>query len=363
MTILHRYLLRQNLLYLGVCLITCVGIYLLIDVFDRLDRLLEKGAHIQTIILYFTAKIPLIVSQILPASFFLALLIQFSFMHKDREITALESGGIPYYKLILFFLLYCIFWCGIQLSFSQGLGVVGERKSEAIWDNLGQQKEDKRETIISDVWFRKKQYIVHIEQINLQEDKGKEVSIYVLDHDFSQMKKIIEAEKFVVKENQWRLINTQVVEPQKFSLSYFTDKVLNIEQDLDVFRSLKDEESPEEMTLWKLGKTINMLKSAGSNVETLVTAWHMKLSYAFSILVLTIVGLVMTKIWHNIFWNLSIGVIFIFLFYSLHIFGGSLGEKGIVAPWVGGWLGQFIIGIPCLLILIWQTRSTRVTSL
>lgn len=362
MTILQRYLLRQNLLYLGICLLTCVGIYLLIDVFDRLDRLLEKGAQIQTIIFYFSAKIPLIISQILPASFFLTLLVQFSFMHKNREITALESGGIAYYKLILFFLLYSFFWCGIQLAFSQGLGVVGERKSEAIWDNLGQQEKN-RKTTITDVWFRNNQYIVHIKRMNLQKDRGNNVRIYVLNQDFSQLKKIIQAKEFVIKENQWKLMNTQVVKPQKFSCSHFTEKILNIEQDLGVFMTIKDEKSPEEMTLWKLDKTINMLKSAGSNVEALVTAWHMKLSYAFSILVLTFVGLVMTRMWHNIFWNLSIGVIFIFLFYSLHVLGGSLGKKGIVAPWIGGWLGQFIIGIPCLLILIWQTLSTRMTRL
>ena len=67
--VLSRYLIRQNLYLMAVCLAVGTSIYLLSDVFDRLDDFIRAELGVETILFYFIVKIPLIISQLMPAIF------------------------------------------------------------------------------------------------------------------------------------------------------------------------------------------------------------------------------------------------------------------------------------------------------
>ncbi len=348
MTILHRYLLIQSLYYLFLCLMTCIGIYLLVDVFDRLDNFLEDQAGLKTTLTYFLVKIPLIVSEILPAVFFLALLVQLSQMAKQRELIALEASGISYFRLVVFFVMYALLWCCLQLFFSQCLGVAGEAKSEHIWDNLGREQR-KQEGMIADVWFRQGSNLVHVDRIYPDKGRGRGVEIFRLQDDFKSLEEIIEAGGFQVIEGGWRLNEVKSFQPATFRTQHQKARTLPLDQKLDVFQ---DVENPEKMSLWRLGGVIERLQESGTNVEFLQTVWHMKISYAFSILVLTCIGLILARQRDNVFLNIAIGLGVIFVYYFLHVIGGTLGEKGIVPPYAGAWLANALVGGPAVFWLL-----------
>ncbi len=349
-TNLQRYLLGQNLLYLGLCLLTCTGIYLLIDIFERLDRFLEKGAEIDTIVLYFLVKIPLIISQILPAVLLLALLVQLSLMQRDNEIVALESGGIPYRKLILFFVIYAIIWSGIQFGFSQYLGVPGQAKSEEIWDNLDKKK-SKEEEVLKKIWIRKKNYMINMEKVWPKSQRASGVSVFRLNSDFTVIERVYLAESLYKQGSGWKLQGVELVDPQDFSVSTKKEDSLSLSLDLETLLTTKLYEDYEEMPFWQLSKRIEILRQSGSNVEPLVTAWHMKLSYAFTVVLMALIGIVVVRIVDNIYLNISLGLCVTFLFYHVYVLGGTLGEKGIVPSWFGAWLGHFLFGLPALFFL------------
>ncbi|MCF8104697.1 MAG: LptF/LptG family permease [Desulfohalobiaceae bacterium] len=356
MSTLNRYLLLQSLYYLLLCLVTCVGIYLLVDVFDRLDRFLEKQSAAGTIIAYFLFKIPLILSQILPAVFFLALLVQISQMGKQRELIALEASGISYSRVIVFFLIYALFWSGLQLFFSQFLGVAGETKSERIWDNLGKEQQT-GEKVVSDIWFRQGLRLVHVERIKIKEGRGDGIEIFRLQKDFKAVDTIVRARKFEVRDNDWRLFDVRIFEPMTFSQNQARQMSIPLDQDLDIFEVLKDAESPEKMSLWRLRQVIQKLKDSGANVDFLLTAWHMKIAYAFSILVLSCIGLIMGRQRDNAILNITYGLGVIFVYYFVHVIGGSLGENGVVPPYAGAWLANALIGIPAFFLLMRRLQT------
>lgn len=342
MTTLHRYLVRQNVFIVLVCLLTCLGIYLLVDVFDRMDNFMEKGAGIETTCVYFLVKIPLIISQILPAVFFLALLVQLNIMHRERETTALEAGGVQPSRLIVFFLCYALVWCGLQLFFSQFLGVHGERKSEAIWDSLGKDKAPGSQKAV-DVWFREGHALVHMQSLRPDQEKGTGITIYSLEESFGQVDKVIRAEGFHVRQGEWVLHAVRETDPQALTSSTADRHVVRFEQNLADFATVQDDDNPEKMSLWTLGTLIERLQDSGTNVQALVTAWHLKLSYAFSIAVLSVVSFSLASRTRSLFFSLSLGLMVLFGFYSLHVLGGTLGERGTLAPWVGAWLGNGLV--------------------
>lgn len=354
MTTLHRYLLLQSLYYLFLCLMTCIGIYLLVDVFDRLDNFLEDQAGLKTTLTYFLVKIPLIVSEILPAVFFLALLVQLSQMSRQRELIALESSGISYFRLVVFFVIYALCWCCVQFFFSQWLGVAGEAKSEQIWDHLGR-KTVQHERVISDVWFRQGNKLVHVDRLYPDKGRGRGIEIFQLQDGFTRIEAFVEAGRFEVKPQGWRLYAVKRFQPSTFSTQHQKTWTLPVKQRLDVFEDVKN---PEKMPLWRLGGVIERLQASGTNVEFLRTAWHSKIAYAFSILVLACIGLILARQRDNIFLNIAIGLGVIFVYFFIHVIGGTLGENGIVPPYAGAWLANALVGGPAVFQLV-RTELTK----
>jgi lipopolysaccharide export system permease protein len=43
----------------------------------------------------------------------------------------------------------------------------------------------------------------------------------------------------------------------------------------------------------------------------------------------------------------------------VHVMGGAMGENGILAPWLGAWLGNMLMGGMALLRLLWIYRPVH----
>ncbi len=71
-----------------------VLLYIIIDLFDRLDILLRHDATVAAAARYFLFKIPLMLTQITPPAVITAALLTFGLMGRRNEIIALRAGGV-----------------------------------------------------------------------------------------------------------------------------------------------------------------------------------------------------------------------------------------------------------------------------
>ena len=94
MSLLFRYLTKNNAMILLPTLAVGIGLYVLTDLFERLDNFIEAGLSVGMVLTYFVVKMPLVISQILPVIFLLSTVIQLCIMARSRELTALQAGGI-----------------------------------------------------------------------------------------------------------------------------------------------------------------------------------------------------------------------------------------------------------------------------
>src|SRR3989339_1358889 len=100
MTIIHKYIIREVLKYLAIVLIMVVGIYIVVDFFEKIDDFLEAGLPFSKALIFFAYKTPFIIAQITPVGLLLAVLIVFGLMNKNNEIIALKSAGVSVYHLL-----------------------------------------------------------------------------------------------------------------------------------------------------------------------------------------------------------------------------------------------------------------------
>jgi len=356
MTLLQRHLLRQNLALLVSCLGLGLGIYLLADIFDRLDDFLEADVAGGTILTYFVVKLPLIVSQILPAVLLLALVLQLGLMVKSREMVALQAGGIAFSRLARFFVVYSLAFSFLQLGFSQLVGVYGEQMAGRIW------KEDVRKTqmdrrVLHNVWFKEGRHVVKLDSTMPSRSTGEGITVYELREGRMEWERIIRAQSFTGSTEGWELRDVEVLDPAGFVINRKDALQLPLTQDLTAFVAFDPHRDPTQLPLWQLGQVIRELGASGSNVEGLRTVWHMKIAYAFSLLVMGLLALALSTLSGNLYFNVLLGLVLTFGYYGLTMVCVSMGQKGFLPPFLAAWSGNLLFCCAAGARLLWHGRT------
>ncbi len=333
---LGTYLARQNLYLMGICLGVGTGLYLLSDLFDRVDDFVESGLGLFSILAYFLAKLPLIITQILPGVFLLALVVQMGLLERSRELVALRAGGVSHGWFIRFFLCYAAIWCLLLLAFSQVLGVYGERQASRIWKEDVRKKQMDRLTL-KNLWFREGPYIVEVGEGLVNQEQALNVSVYEFEADSQRLARVITAKKARVMSGVWELSEVEELDTAAFTTVSRAALLLPIRQDLKNFAIVEQRQDRSQLPVWELGRVIEELKESGSNVEQLRTAWHSKWSYAFSLAAMALVALAVTSLTPNIYAGIGAALVLVFLQYGLQLLSLSAGQKGVLPPLIAAW--------------------------
>ncbi|MFR2386488.1 MAG: LptF/LptG family permease, partial [Bilophila wadsworthia] len=233
-----------------------------------------------------------------------------------------------------------IFWGGVQLGFSEYLGVAGERESARIWQEEVRKK-NLAATVLKDVWFTDGDWIVSLGTLDPQAH-GTGFSGYELSDDGLSIKRIVQASTFTAEPSHWALQDVRVYTPDTFTQEQEPDFVLPLRQDPETFRLVSTGTKPQQLPLWQLGDAISQLKSSGSNVEALRTAWHAKLAYAASILVMAFVATAIVSWKDNIYIAVTVALLCTFLYFAVYTLGTTLGQRGILHPFLAAWTANLI---------------------
>jgi lipopolysaccharide export system permease protein len=176
------------------------------------------------------------------------------------------------------------------------------------------------------------------------------VSIYFRSHDGRTIEKILDAEAVRISGKEWILQNVLEHEPERFVSQRHPELRIRIEQDMQAvamterIRGDGSSIDPVALPLWELSRHIEQLEESGSNVERLRTSWHMKWSYAFSMVVMALVAASWMGMLSSIFLNIGMSMFMIFIFYMLFLSGVSAAQDGAMPPWLGAWLGNILLG-------------------
>ena len=356
MTLLTRYLLRNTLFLLFAILLIGTGLYVLTDLFERLDYFLDASFGLVNILWFYSLKIPFIAGQILPAVFLIAVIVQFSLMAKARELVALQSGGVSPFVFLRFVVVYGFIWAVLQLALAQALGVEGDRLSTRIWREEVKGNSAK-ETEMRGLWFVDKAYVVYLGVADPIGGKGTDFLAYQLSDDDKQLRQMIRAESFSVSDKrEWRLFNATVITPENYGYSLTAEMTVPLTQDLKAFAAIDPDTKPAHLPVWSLYEAIANLEKSGSNVEVLRTTLHSRFAYAASLVVMGVLGLAIVLWRNNVYLAVGIGLVFTFIFYAFTTLCISLGEKGALSPVVAAWFPVGLFFALGLVAALWHIR-------
>ncbi len=330
----------SHLRLLAIVMFFGLSIYILADLFEKLDTFVVAESSFLVIIQYFVFLLPSVFSTILPAVFFLATIILLCFMAKSKELTALNANGISNFILLKQFFVISLGWAFFLLLFSQFISSLSTQKAVEIYeyekDKNNIQAEGHIEAI-NNVWFTDKGYVVNIETL-YEDGRGVNIQAYRLQEASEDIINIIKAEELEIKDGIWTLYNVQINTPDAYVVEEYNNYVLPVERGHENLFVVHSDTNLQDLPIHQLNQAIDDLVTAGSNVEALKTVLQVKLAYAFSLISFTFFAFALLTWSENVYLCVASGMVVMFLFYVFTVIMQTLGENGSISPYVAAWL-------------------------
>src|SRR4030067_2097758 len=99
MKILDRYIIKEFLRTLAVILLIFLSVFLIADLFERLDDIIENHSSIILITRYYAFKFPFMIFSVFPFAILFATLLTIRNLIVHNELVAVTSNSISIYTV------------------------------------------------------------------------------------------------------------------------------------------------------------------------------------------------------------------------------------------------------------------------
>ena len=341
---LDNYILRAFIPTFFMCLIIISGIYVIVDLLQKLGEFVDMGGEaFSTGLRYYAYLFPVIIFQFFPAITLIAVGIVLVRMAKNREILAMQVAGISLYRILL-----PIFIVTALMSFAS----FGDQ--EWIIPRFGQKLEVLRQTSFSNAF----------QQNLLFDDKENKtlIRIWKYNNKTQQMKSVFilaryenGKKKFTINADEGRWLGNNTWLLTKVVKHIYDERgrwIAPVQQ----IGSLEFESTITPMELGKIKLEPSLLsfeqlkelcKNEPDNPRNSVL-FHSRIAYTLTHFVLLLLGIPLVvgfeRLSRNLFLRVGFCVLICGIFYSLSFVCSNLGNTGILHPILASWLPIVIFG-------------------
>ena len=355
MTIIDKYLTRESLKCLTIVLAVVVGLYIIVEFFNKADNFMEAGLSIARLIRYLQLKLPHIVVQIMPVAILLAVLIALGLMNKNNEIIALKCAGVSVYYLLRSVLTVAIFLSVFIFFLSEVVVPITISRANKIWlmevKNLPAVNSRQK-----DIWLKGHRSIYFIQHFNPQNQSISGVILNFFDDKFRLIRRV-DAHRGFYKQGKWifydsmeQLLDT---ESETYQVQFHTQITVDVDfLPEDLTRVFK---RSEEMNIAELYRYIQEVEMEGYDATAFRVDFQARFAYPLLSIIVCIIGIgtaVKRKSREGPAVSIVFGAVVVFLYWVLHSFCLSLGYGGLLPPIVAAWISNIIFSCYAFLNLM-----------
>lgn len=354
MSRLDKYLILTFIPALCITAFILLGIYLIVDIFQKLDDLLDLGEDALPMALnYYSLLMPVMVVRLFPAIVLIAVGFVLVRMSKYNEIMAMQVSGLSMYRILLPLFIavgvLSLMCMGNQEFFIPAFADRLERSRTITFD-----KSEIKNLLAKDY---SNQLIVRVAKYDIIEETI--YSIFILRTTGEDSLTTISAKEGKwVGNNTWYLTGLVVnnyeggrwIPPSEEKEDYFLETEIGPEDMREVER---DPNLISLAQLWTLSQKI-------SDNPRYPVFFHTRLSYPFVGPVLVLLGVPFIigfeRLRRNLFFSISTLIAIVCSFFVVNIFCTNLGITGNLHPILAGWLPVAIFAVIGLIVFDW-TRT------
>jgi lipopolysaccharide export system permease protein len=354
-SVVNRYVAGQFLTFFVPILVTFVLLYLLVDLFDRLNMLLSNQASADAAARYFLFKIPLMVTQITPPAVITAVLLAFGMLSRRNEIIALRSGGISLVQTALPILALAAAISVASFIWNETVVPYCTRKSEFV--NKIEIRKGVLRGVLSQraIWYHGAEGFYNMDYVDRDRQAIYNLTIYRLDDEF-RLHSVINVPRAQWVNGRWEA--TGVVEYElggdTFHSTVIAGETLPIPETPDDFLEVQRE--AEELSYTELRDRIDNLTRKGIDASHYLVDLYLKLALPFSSTVLALVAIPIggrLQRHPSIAAIIGLGTAIGFCYWVLLGLSMSLGQSGAISPLLAAWSANVIYALLGAALFLW----------
>lgn len=341
---LDNYLLRTFIPTFFLCLIIISGIYIVVDLLQKLGEFVDMGEDaFSTGLRYYTYLFPVIIFQFFPAVTLIAVSIVLVRLAKNREILAMQVAGISLYRILLPVFVVTVFMSfasfGDQEWVIPRLAERLETLRQTSFNNNIQKNlllDDKNNNALFRIWKYnvKTQHMQSVFILGRYENKKKKFTIGAEEGRWLGNGKwlLTKAVKHLYNEQGKWVAPVQQIDSLEYESAITPDELGKITLD------------PSLLTFEQLQE---LCKNEPNNPKHSVV-FHSRIAYTLTHFVLLLLGIPLVvgfeRLSRNLFLRIGFCVLVCGIFYSLSFVCSNLGSTGMLHPALAAWLPIVIFG-------------------
>lgn len=324
-----------------------VGIYFLVDFFERLDDFMEAHQSMGLAFKYFLLKVPFMVDLLQPICILLAGILSLGIMNHNHELMALKAGGISVMRITAPLFAAALFCTLAALGMAQWLLPATKAETNRIWYEEVHHQIPKG-TLRNGRIYHKGEHGIYT-FIRPRQNENKFTSFYYtqLDRDFN-LQFMLTAKRAEWHEGIWTFHNGQIKRPSTdperlYTIEVFDTKTLNLpEKPADFFTP---KYKAKEQSISQL---FEKTRTSGVSHRVAWINFYNRLSFIFLGLPLICIGLPILLIihqkWgHDLTLAVPVSCGLAFAAWSWWSTSQSMARAGHLNPVLASWLMYFII--------------------
>ena len=355
MKIIDKYILKRYLSNFFVMLMMFIPIGIIIDVSEKINRMIEYKIPFSAIVIYYCNFTIYFANLLFPIFLFLSIIWFTSKLANNTEIIAILSSGISFTRFMRPYLIgativsVLAFLIGIFLLPKASEGFNNFRYTYLNPGGIDKMREN------SDV-FRQvsKDEYIYVGSFNQASKMAFNFSMEKFDKD--QLKYKINASRIMWNEKQK---NYTLYDYTKRTVGELSDKIEMAEKKDTVFSFDLEDLTPmvyvaETLSILELNHFIDKeIKKGNANISFYLVVLYKKYSLPVSAFILTIIALAVSSMKRRggMGINLAIGIAIAFAFVFFDKIFGALAEKSTINPFIAVWLPNVLFGILAIYLL------------
>jgi len=348
MSVISRYVLAEFLRLFAICMLAFIFIYVLVDLFDRLDGFLKYQATAAAVFRYLLFKVPLIVTQLVPVATLAAVLLTLGTMGRYNELTALRASGMSSVQVATPLFASAIVLSVATLFWNEAVVPYATERSRYV--DVVEIRNKPLKALLSEegIWFHGRSGIYNIEHF----DSRTETLVGLTVYDFSpgfELQRLIQVPTAQWRNDHWAIdsaLERRFDERGNVVTRTLSGGDLVLPERPQDFRIV--EKDPEELNFRRLRHHIRELSRKGIDTTESRVDLHLKLALPMVPLVMVLVGVPLAS--RNprrrpIATSVGIGLVVGFSYWVLLALTISLGHGGAIPPAIAAWTANGVFAV------------------
>ncbi len=355
MRILDKYIAKYFVMPLLYCLMVFIVLYVIIDLFGRLDEILRQNIHIPILLEYYMSMMPLIIIQTAPVASLISTIYVLGALNKYGEITAMRSAGISIHRILLPFIYIGLAMTVLIFAVSEKILPEAMKKAESLQENymdkVNKNKLVNKKMISNIAIYGKNNRLIFIDNFDpssktaagitiLQQDKKDNVSLKINAHQAKWQ----DEKWFFSNILMYKLDDKGAVVG---SPEFFQEKVINMEKPKDL---ISKGANYEYMNFHDLRNYIkNFSETSPKLITRLRVDLHQKISLPFASLVVILLGAgfalkIKQRGKASALLGIGMSIVLGFIYYAFMASCIALGKSGILPVVLSAHLANVLFG-------------------